>query len=245
MLLRTILMDALRFLTFRSPSAALRQHSSAYLAFGLLLTWAAGVGRYWDAAAATLWQYLGLTSVAYAVLLALLLWLLIAPLGPKNWSYRNVLLFVTLTSPPALLYAIPVEAWLAPSAAHAMNVGFLAIVAIWRLALLFVFLKRVAGLRGSTILVAALLPIALVVDGLALLGFQHLAYETMAGLRDAAGFERHEDGSTAQVICFAAALITPALLAGYGWIAHERRKRRYPMMVTESRFRKCSGSAAV
>ncbi len=48
MLLRQFLWDEFRFLTFRSPSAALREHRGAYLAFGLFVTWLAGVGRYWD-----------------------------------------------------------------------------------------------------------------------------------------------------------------------------------------------------
>ena len=38
--------------------------------------------------------------------LALIIWALLAPLRPRNWSYRNVLLFITLTAPPAVLYAV-------------------------------------------------------------------------------------------------------------------------------------------
>ena len=145
MLLMTILKDEFRLLTFRAPRAAIHERLGAYLAFGFLLTWAAGIGRYWDIPDAALWQHLGLTSLGYVFVLALIIWLVAAPLAPRNWSYRNVLLFVTLTSPPALLYAIPVEGYFSLPAALAINAGFLGIVALWRVALLAWFLSRVAG----------------------------------------------------------------------------------------------------
>lgn len=107
--LARIAADTWRVLTFRLPSSAIVEHWQAYLGFGLVFTWLAGVGRYWDHPRADLWQYLGLGSVAYVFVLALILWALLAPLGPANWSYRNVLVFLTLTAPPAVLYAVPVE----------------------------------------------------------------------------------------------------------------------------------------
>ena len=234
MLLKTFLKDEYRLLTFRAPSTSIREHPRAYLAFGLVLTWAAGVGRYWDSTEAMLWQHLGLGSLAYVFVLALVLWLLVAPLGPKNWTYRNVLLFVALTSPPALLYAVPVEMWVSPATALAINSGFLAIVAAWRVALLVVFLKRAAGLRGSTILVATLLPLALIVDGLAFLNLGHLVYETMAGLRGAAGLSSGTEYGIVKFICTVSALITPVLLACYVRIAHENQTRRKLDMETSS-----------
>src|SRR3989304_264982 len=98
-----------------------------------------------------------------------------------------MLLFVALTSPPALLYAIPVELFLAPATAHAINVAFLAIVALWRVPLLFVFLRRGAGAGGVAVLIAGLLPLALIVDGLSLANMGHLVYQTMAGIDDLEG----------------------------------------------------------
>ncbi len=234
MLLKTILKDEYRLLTFRAPSAGIRERPGAYLAFGLVLTWVAGIGRYWDSAEATLSQHLGLGSLAYVFLLALVLSLLVAPLGPKNWTYRNVLLFITLTSPPALLYAVPVEMWVSPSSALAMNSSFLAIVAAWRVTLLLVFLKRAAGLRGSAILVATLLPLALIVDGLAFLNLEHLVYETMAGLRDAAGLSSGAQYGVVRFICTVSALVTPFLLACYVRIAHENQTKRKLRLATSS-----------
>lgn len=223
MLLKQFLLDEYRFLTFRAPSAAIREHTGAYLAFGLLLTWAAGVGRYWDSPDALLWQYLGLGSLAYVFLLAFVLWLLVAPLGPKNWSYRNVLLFISLTAPPALLYAIPVEMFFSSSIALTLNGSFLAVVALWRVALLFTFLRRAAGLDGVVIAAAALLPLALIVDGLAFMNLEYLVYQTMVGMRDPDGTVDGSGHAVVQFICMLAAALTPALLACYGWIAYKVR----------------------
>lgn len=220
-MLRQFIRDEYRLLTFRAPGPGIREHSGAYLALGLALTWFAGVGRYWDAPDAQLWQYLGLGSLAYVFMLAFVLWLLVAPLGPRNWSYRNVLLFVTLTAPPALLYAIPVELFADPAAAIAINLAFLAVVAIWRVGLLVVFLNRAAGLGGCAIVVAALLPLALIVDGLALMGLEHLFYQAMAGIRDPLLAGADAAHGVVSVICAMSAALTPALLLLYGWLARK------------------------
>jgi hypothetical protein len=221
MLLRTILKDEVRFLTFRSPSTAILKYPTAYLAFGLLATWAAGIGRYWDSPSATFWQHAGLTSIAYALVFSLALWLLAAPLGPKNWTYRNVLLFVTLTSPPALLYAIPVELWM-PASALAINSMFLGVVAAWRLALLFVFLRRVAALSPPGAAITTLLPLVLIVDLIFYMGIGDAVYATMAGLQDpdqaGAAFRQ----PLVQWICSLSMALTPLLVALYIWMTHSR-----------------------
>jgi hypothetical protein len=223
MLLQTIFRDECRLLAFRAPSAGIRENPGAYLAFGLVLTWAAGMGRYWDCAGATLWQHLGLGSLVYVFVLTLILWLVVAPLGPRQWSYRNVLLFITLTSPPALLYAIPIEMFVSSSSALAINGAFLALVALWRVALLFVFLNRVAGLGGFTIVVAALLPLALIVDSLAFLDLEHVVYAMMIGLQDSDGSNGDAPDTVVRSVCALSTLMTPVLLACYGSIVHERR----------------------
>ena len=216
-MLKQLLKDEFRFLTFRAPSPMIRERPGAYLAFGLVATWLAGIGRYWDSSTALPWQYLGMSSVAYVFLLALVIWAVVLPLGPKNWSYRNVLLFVALTAPPALLYAIPVEQFLEWSTARAVNSAFLAIVALWRVALLFAFLARVAGLGGITIAVAALLPLALIIDGIALAGLQQAVYQNMVGSHDPDGRGESADHDIANRVCPLAAVLTPLLLAAYAW----------------------------
>ncbi len=66
---------------------------------------------------------------------------------------------MSLTSPPAILYAIPVEKLTSLDNARELNVWFLATVASWRVALLFFYLYRHAKLRVAAIVVAALLPL--------------------------------------------------------------------------------------
>jgi hypothetical protein len=59
--------------------------------------------------------------------------------------YERVLTFVTLTAPPALLYAIPVERFMALQDAQITNFWFLAIVALWRVALRCAWVPRIAS----------------------------------------------------------------------------------------------------
>jgi hypothetical protein len=179
----TLIRDEIRLLTFRRPSAAIHQEWKAYLGFGLLFAWLAGIGRYWDNPKAHLWQYLGLGSVIYVFVLALIIWLLVWPLRPRNWSYRNVLTFVSLTSPPALLYAIPVERFLTLEQAQSANASFLAAVALWRVALYAVFLRRAGGLSILYTAVATLLPLVLIIFTLAVLNLEHVVFELMSGIR--------------------------------------------------------------
>lgn len=230
MLLTTILKDEVRLLTFRAPGAGIREHPGAYLAFGLVMTWAAGMGRYWDSPQAVLWQHLGLASLGYIFLLALIIWLIVAPLSPRNWSYRNVLLFVTLTSPPALLYAIPVEVMFSYNVAHTINTAFLAIVAVWRVALLIVFLSRAAGLKGSTILVAALLPLVLIVNGLALFGVEQTVYANMVGDHDPNGPGKEGAHALVSLLCLVSAVLGPALLVLYAWIGRRASAENTPLV---------------
>lgn len=192
--------------------------------FGLVFTWLSGVGRYWDNSRAELWQYLGLGSVAYVFVLALIIWVLIVPLKPKNWSYMNVLLFITLTSPPAVLYAIPVERFMTLELAQQTNVWFLVFVAIWRVALLIIFLKRVANLSGYSIFVASFLPLVLIVSALSALNLEHVVFRIMAGLEE---HEKSVNDSAYMIlllITYASVFLSPFLLAGYGWLIYKVRK---------------------
>lgn len=214
-MIKTILSDEFRLLTFRQPSRAMYIEWRAFLAFGLLFTWLAGLGRYWDNPKAHLWQHLGLGSVVYVFVLALIVWALISPLKPKNWSYRNVLLFITLTAPPAVLYAIPVEQFMSAEAARTTNGWFLAVVATWRVALFIVFLRRVAGLPVSLVVVASLLPLALIVVVLSMLNLEHVVFDLMSGIRP----EDRSPNDTAYDIVLSLSILSfiasPVLLIAY------------------------------
>ena len=174
----------LKFLAFKSVRPNLKDHGNYYLALGLITAWMAGIGRYWDNPRAEIWQYLGLGSLGYIFILSLILWLLIKPLRPENWSYKSVLIFVGMTSPPALFYAIPVERFFSLSISQTINVWFLLIVASWRVVLLFLYLKRSARLSGPTIIVAALLPLTVIVVTLTALNLEHVVFSIMAGITE-------------------------------------------------------------
>jgi hypothetical protein len=182
-MIKTLLLDEWRFLTFRPVSSAVHTHWRAFLLFGLACTWLAGIGRYWDNPRAHLWQTLGLGSVAYVFILAFVIWALLAPLRPSNWSYRNVLLFLTLTSPLALLYAIPVERFMTWQSAVSANIAFLGVVAMWRVALYVVFLRRTARMDAGGVVVGTLMPLSIIVFVLAVLNLEHVIFNLMGGIR--------------------------------------------------------------
>jgi hypothetical protein len=115
-----IFRTAARLLTFRITQKEFLELGGRHLVFGLVCAWLAGMGRYWDDPGAHLLQRLGAGSVIYVFALSFFLWLLIWPLRPQNWSYRNV---------AAILYAIPVERWFTLRAATNINILFLAVVA--------------------------------------------------------------------------------------------------------------------
>lgn len=177
-----VLRTVFRLLFFRITKEELLRLDYRHLAFGLLCTWLVGIGRYWDHPHARLLQYLGLGSLIYVFALSLFLWLFIWPLRPKNWSYRNVLTFISLVSPPAALYAIPVEKWFSLEAATSLNKWFLLIVAAWRVALLVFFVKRSGELEGGEVFVATLSPLAAIVLTLSSLKLDHHAFQVMAGI---------------------------------------------------------------
>ena len=171
-----------RLLTFRLTQQEFLELGRKHLVFGLVCAWLAGMGRYWDDPGAHLLQRLGVGSVIYVFALSLFLWLLIWPLRPQNWSYRNAVTFVSLVAPPAMLYAIPVERWFTLSAATMINILFLAVVATWRVILLVFYLERYAGLRPLAAGIAAFLPLTVIVVTLTALNLERAVFEVMAGI---------------------------------------------------------------
>lgn len=213
--LRVYLLQTARFLAFRPFRPDLKSHYATWLLWGLVWTWLAGIGRYWDHPRADWWQTAGLGSLAYVLVLSMLLWLVIAPLRPRAGSWREVLLFVTLTSPPALLYAIPVERFLPMAEAARANAWFLAIVAAWRVALWVVFLRRAARLQSGEVLIVTLLPLTAIVTLLATLNLEHVVYSLMSGIRE-------QDASSADAaygiviaLTFYSWLVLPFTVIGY------------------------------
>src|SRR5208283_2809702 len=122
-------LTAIRLLTFRTRQDELRTLSFRQLVLGILCTWMVAMRRWWEDPKANLLQHLWIGSVAYVFLLVFFLWLVVWPLTPEYWSLRNVLIFVSVTAPPAILYAIPVRHGLLMQAAQSLRLWQLAIVA--------------------------------------------------------------------------------------------------------------------
>lgn len=178
-----VIRTAARVLFFRASREELLGLDRRHLAVGMVATWLVGIGRYWDSPRATLFQKAGLGSVVYVFALATFLWVMLWPLRPRGWSWERLLTFITLVSPPAALYAIPVELFTPLPTAQALNASFLGVVAVWRVALLFWFLKRASDLPVYAVLIGSLLPLAIVVTALAVLNLEHVMFDLMAGIR--------------------------------------------------------------
>jgi hypothetical protein len=212
-----VVAPVIRLLTFRLSHEEFLQLDRRHLAFGLGVTWLAGIGRYWDHPDAHLLQYAGLGSVIYVVVLSLFLWLLIWPLRPTNWAYIRVLTFVTLTAPPALLYAIPVERFMELDQAQTTNLWFLLIVATWRISLLLFFLRRVAQLPVMLGIMSSVLPLALIIFGLALANLEHAVFTIMAGnpLNPAPGTPADDAYAIVVLLAMLSFISSPVLLFAY------------------------------
>ncbi len=179
-----MLRTQLAFLAFRPIQISLQQDFWRWFSFVMLVTWLAGVGRYWDHPSANFWQYLGVGSIAYIFCLSSLLFLIVWPLRPSNWTFPGVLVFVGLTSLPALLYAIPVERMVDLKTAQTINAWFLGVVAIWRVALLVQYLITSAKLHWFYVGTVSVLLLSGIVVALTLLNLEHVVFDIMAGIRE-------------------------------------------------------------
>ncbi len=224
---RDILRTQFAFLVFRPIQISLQQDFWRWLIFVLVVTWLAGVGRYWDHPSAELWQYLGVGSVAYIFCLSILLYLIVWPLRPSNWTFQGVLIFVGLTSLPALLYAIPVERVVDLKAAQSINAWFLGIVAVWRVVLLFRYLIASAKLHWFVVSTVAVLLLSGIVVTLTLLNLEHVVFDLMAGIRD----EDASPNDAAYLVVFGLAFISLwafpiALILYLGAVVHRQQSEK-------------------
>jgi hypothetical protein len=104
-----IITSIIYLLTFKLSRNQMLQFKNKHLITGVIGTWIVGMGRYLDAKNASILQHLGFGSVIYIFVLAAFIWIILKPFFIKQWSYFTVLTFISLTSFPAIFYAIPVE----------------------------------------------------------------------------------------------------------------------------------------
>lgn len=226
----SILSTEARLLTFRMSRQNFLDLGRGHFLFGLVSTWIVGMGRYWDDPGAKLVQHLGLGSVIYIFVLSMFVWLVIWPLRPEQWSYAKVLTFVSLTSAPAILYAIPVERFFALETARSVNAWFLAVVATWRVALLILFLRKYAQLGAFQIIVAGCLPLTMIVTTLTALNLERAVFDIMGGLREGGGTANDNAYAVLFTLTyFSVILFVPLLLCYVGLVLNgvvERRAAR-------------------
>jgi hypothetical protein len=186
-MLKTVLQDTFDLLTFRISRERILAFGKYHLIFGLISTWIVGMGRYWDNPRVEILQHLGIGSVIYIFVLAFFLWVIVLPLKPKDWMYFRVLTFISLVSPPAILYAIPVEMVFGLDVSNSINAFYLLIVSVWRVSLLVFFFKRLARLNWFEIIVTTLLPLILIINTLVYLNLERVVFNFMGGFREPSG----------------------------------------------------------
>ena len=98
------------------------------------------------------------------VLTVLTVWVSRVDLGAMNTA-------VAMTAPPAMLYAIPVEKWMTLEDANQLNLTFLLVVAIWRVALWIRYLRVGCGLGGWKVFLCATLPLVFIFGALVISAF--------------------------------------------------------------------------
>lgn len=208
------LKTAVRLLTFRATSEELGGLNLKHLALGLLLTWLVGMGRWWEDPRAGMLQHLGIGSVVYVFVLAFFLWLILWPISPRQWSLTNVLAFIALTSPPAILYAIPVRHGLELQTAQTVRLLMLALVAGWRVALLVFYLRR-TGFSPPKTFIASLFPLTLIIFTLTSLNLEKVVFDFMGGRRKEDGTVNDVAYQVLVMITMISALMFLPLLAAY------------------------------
>ncbi|MEP7198085.1 MAG: hypothetical protein ABI851_16325 [Saprospiraceae bacterium] len=202
------------------------QLNKTHFIAGLVGTWIVGIGRYWDDSGASLLQHLGLGSVIYIFVLAAFIWLILKPFQVANWDYFTVLTFISLTSFPAIFYAIPVEQFFTIQTANSMNVWFLAIVAAWRLGLLYYFLKHFTRLSAGNILTVTLMPICLIISTLTILNLHRVVFEIMGGVHNP---NPHDSSYLVLMLLTGVSMIlTLPLLIAYGVGIYNCRQKSKP-----------------
>jgi hypothetical protein len=216
-----------RLLTFRLTRDEMLQLNWRHFLAGLLGTWIVGMGRYWDHKNASLLQHLGFGSIIYIFILAGFIWLIVKPYFVEDWNYLTVVTFIGLTSFPAILYAIPVEKYYPIQTADSINAYFLLVVAIWRLCLLYYFLKKFTRLGIGSIFTITLMPICLIITTLSELNLDHVVYNIMSGI------EHPSPNDSSYLIIWllsgiSAIIILPLLIAYFVGIyfRYQKRKRK-------------------
>lgn len=229
--IKTVVSDAFALLTFRIKREKMLNFGWTHFIFGLICAWIVGIGRYWDNPNAEFLQHLGIGSVIYIFALSLLIFIVVAPLTSVNCSYFNVCTFIALVSPPAIIYAIPVQIYFDLQTANEINAWFLLIVAVWRLCLLMFFLRRFALLNYFQVFVGTFLPITLIIFVLTLLNLEKAVFNFMGGFDTRT--PNDEAFAVLAIISFFSVLLFPLLLISYFLLISLKNRENVSNQITE------------
>ncbi|MDP1591195.1 MAG: hypothetical protein Q8M07_25800 [Prosthecobacter sp.] len=218
-----------RLLTFRASAGDYGRLHRGHLIAGLITCWLVGIGRYWDDTRASLLQHTGIGSVIYVFVLAAVMWIVVKPVAPERFTYSGILTFITLTSPPAALYAIPVEKWMTLQDANLMNLRFLGIVALWRLVLWMHYLRRHGQLSAAGAFCVAAVPLAAIFITLVNLNLHHAVVNVMGGIREADKTSQDAAYGMLNILAILSLPVSFIACLGWLWMALESRSERKMM----------------
>ena len=175
-----------RILLFRATPEETERMSWRLLLIGITSTWLVGIGRWWDDPRPEIPIFVrwGLGSVVYVFGLSTLLWLFALPLVKTRITFKQMLVFIACTSPPAIIYAVPIELWVDSKAARTYNFAALCLVAAYRVSLLAWFMRRIGRLTGDQVLLICATPILLIIAVVTQLGFESRVMDIMGGHRE-------------------------------------------------------------
>ena len=132
--------------------------------------------------------------------------------------------FCSLTSFPAIFYAIPVERFFDIDTAGTINIYFLLVVAVWRVALLIFYLRRFACLTRVQTTIATLLPLTVIVTTLTTLNLERAVFNIMGGIREKTSNDEAY-GILFLLTTLSILLIVPIII-GYGAIIYLKYQER-------------------
>src|SRR5258708_18087597 len=225
----TEIKTAVRVLTFQATLQELSSLNRKHLLLGLIMTWLVGIGRWWEDPRANFFQHFGIGSVIYVFFLAFFLWLIVWPVCVEiRPSYFNLLTFISLTAPPAILYAIPIRTMFDVQTGQTIRLWMLAIVAGWRVALLAFYLTLRLQFTQLKITVTTLLPLAVIIVTLVLLNLEKVVFNIMGG----GGPEDVSVNDAAYGILFLLSMVSfllflPLLIVYATYVVDALKKRRH------------------
>lgn len=176
--------DLMRVTFFGQPKAGWHQLHTRHLIIGLIATWIVGIGRWWDdPRSLSVLQRAGLGSLLYVFVLAAVVCVLIYLTTHKPLHYMDILTMITMTAPPAILYAIPIEIWVDDITAVRLNLALLTVVALWRVALLIVFTTRYHQTKWFDVATTQIIYLSMIVFFISCSGSMSIV-DIMGGIRD-------------------------------------------------------------